>query len=153
MKKSLPILGACGFALAAVLTPASAQQENADGTIEAVVTDYVAAWGEPNAVKRRQLLDKVWSPSGTYVDPSAQVQGLVQLTEHIGAAQKTMPAGIQLSRTSAVDMHHHLIRFTWKITLSDGSNYLEGIDFGEVDESGRLRSITGFFGPTKSLAR
>lgn len=56
----------------------------------------------------------------------------------------------RLVMTSDVDVHHEMLRFSWKIVLQDGKTMLEGIDFGELDESGRIRRIVGFFGVLKT---
>jgi hypothetical protein len=50
-------------------------------------------------------------------------------------------------RTSAVDEHHGQLRFAWAIQTPGGVEVVKGIDFGELAEDGRLRRITGFYGP------
>jgi hypothetical protein len=51
-------------------------------------------------------------------------------------------------RTSRIDEHHGRIRFTWALTDHGGNVALSGVDFGEIDGDGRLRTIVGFFGET-----
>ena len=48
-----------------------------------------------------------------------------------------------------VDEHHGLLRFAWSIAGPDGP-VMEGMEFGELAEDGRLRRIVGFFGPLSS---
>jgi len=54
-------------------------------------------------------------------------------------------------RTSAVDAHHGLARFAWRIVQADGSMLPEGIDFAEISAEGRIQRIMGFFGPLAPL--
>jgi hypothetical protein len=54
--------------------------------------------------------------------------------------------GSTIVMTSNVDVHHDVLRFTWKRILADGSSRPEGIDFGELAD-GKIQRIIGFFGP------
>ena len=47
---------------------------------------------------------------------------------------------------SGIDLHHNVVRFLWRLVRADGSTGDVSIDFGEVDASGRLTKIVGFFG-------
>ena len=54
--------------------------------------------------------------------------------------------GATYSRTSGVDAHHNLYRYTWAI--HQGSKLLlPGFDVVEADQSGRVARVLGFFGP------
>ena len=46
-----------------------------------------------------------------------------------------------------MDHHHDKVRFGWALLDAAGAVLIEGIDFGEVAEDGRLQKIVGFFGP------
>jgi hypothetical protein len=50
---------------------------------------------------------------------------------------------------SFADLHHGMLRFTWKMVGADGKTLIEGIDFGEVAADGTLKKIVGFFGQPK----
>ena len=131
--------------LAASAFSCYAEQADTAGLTETIVT-YCAAWGESDVPKRTQLLKKTWARPGTYTDPTAQVEGREALIVHIGKFLEQYP-GAQIVVSSAVDAHHERFRFGWKMLAADGSTALEGMDFGEVDEKGQIRRITGFFGP------
>ena len=49
---------------------------------------------------------------------------------------------------SGADLHHHVVRFLWRLVRPDGSLGETSIDFGEVDANGRLTGVVGFFGET-----
>ena len=114
--------------------------------LEEVVASYGSAWNERDAAARRRALENAWADGGVYSDPTAHVEGREALVAHIGGFQAQMP-GARLVLTSGVDEHHGAIRFTWTLMANDGTIVTEGIDFGELAGDGRLRRITGFFGP------
>jgi SnoaL-like domain len=111
-----------------------------------VVRTYAGAWMQADESARRRTLQAAWADDGTYGDPTALVEGREALVRHIGGFQAQMPAH-QLAVTSGVDEHHGFVRFTWAIRNRDGTVVLEGVDFGELADDGRLRRIVGFFGP------
>ena len=115
--------------------------------LDALIGDYCAAWSERDAAKRWALLERVWAADGTYTDPTAHVAGRSALDAHIGRMLADgLPPGASIVASTHVDTHHDRFRFGWKGVLPDGTTFLEGIDFGEVDDDGRLLRIVGFFG-------
>jgi SnoaL-like domain len=115
-------------------------------TLAEVVAAYAAAWNEPDAGVRRRALEKAWTDAGVYSDPTACVEGRDALVAHIAGFHAQMP-GARIVLTSGIDEHHGAIRFTWALRAEDGATVTEGVDFGELADDGRLRRITGFFGP------
>ena len=111
-----------------------------------IAETYGAAWNETDEARRRALLEKAWADDGHYTDPQSDAKGRDELVALIGGFQQMMP-GSRLASTSAVDEHHGHLRFTWKIAGADGKTVMEGIDFGELADDGRLKRIVGFFGP------
>ncbi len=55
--------------------------------------------------------------------------------------------GATFKLASGVDEHHGMLRFRWTMFGADGRPQVEGFDIGELDPAGRLKRITGFFGP------
>jgi hypothetical protein len=43
--------------------------------ITKVVTQYMAAWNEPDDTARRALLEQCWSDSGVYLDSNVSLAG------------------------------------------------------------------------------
>ena len=115
-----------------------------------VVRAYGAAWNEPDKAARRKLLDEAWADNGVYSDPTGRAEGRDGLVQHIAGFQSQF-AGHRIDLTSGVDDHDGFLRFTWAMVGPDGAAVIEGIDFGELAPDGRLRRITGFFGPPPAL--
>lgn len=114
------------------------------------VASYQAAWGEPDADARRQLLTAAWAEDAIYLDPSARVEGREALVQHIAGFRETFP-GHAIEPTTDLDAHAGYLRFGWRMVDADGNEILEGVDFGTYAEDGKLTSIVGFFGPWPTL--
>ena len=95
---------------------------------------------------RLALLARCWSERGRYVDPNVDLEGRAALAQHIAKVQASRP-GARLEFMSAIDVHHNVVRFLWRLVRADGTAGDVSIDFGEVDEDGLLVRIVGFFGP------
>ena len=79
-----------------------------------VVTQYMAAWNEPDATTRDALLEQCWSDGGAYVDPKVSLAGREALARHIATVQAARP-GARLEFMSGIDVHHNLVRFLWRL--------------------------------------
>ncbi|MDO8612953.1 MAG: nuclear transport factor 2 family protein [Dehalococcoidia bacterium] len=119
-------------------------------SVDEIVAAYMAAWNETDEAKRRSLLEMSWADDGTYTDPQSDVAGREALTALIGGMHGQMP-GARIDVTSKTDLHHDKLRFAWKFVGADGSMTIEGIDFGELAEDGRLKKIVGFWGQPPAL--
>jgi len=150
MKKISRFAIALTLCMALFAGTASAQQAPSQGALDELVKMYSAAWNEPDAQHRRELLEKVWASGGTYTDPQSHVEGREALVEHIGRFLKNSP-GARIIQSSHADFHHGMFRFTWKFVGGDGKTLIEGIDFGVLGPDGKLQRIVGFFGPIKPL--
>ena len=103
-----------------------------------------------STVGERRLLEKCWAEDGVYADPLNVAEGRDALERLIQGFQQRSP-GATIPLASGVEEHHHFVRFRWAMHSKDGSQVLEGFDVGELASDGRLRRITGFFGPFPPL--
>jgi hypothetical protein len=110
-----------------------------------IIDTYCSAWNEPDGPARMRLLEAVWAAGGTYTDPTANVTGIVPLSDHIREVQARFPGG-RVERTSAVDHHNNVARFTWRMAMPDGTSLPEGTDLAVFAPDGRIERIAGFFG-------
>jgi len=113
---------------------------------EELIDSYCRAWSDPDPVVRKAFLAGVWAEGAVYVDPPAHPSGFIELLDHIERVQAQRP-GAQVLRTSRVDVHHDVARFTWHVQLADGSTLPEGIDFVDLTaDRQQIRRVVGFFG-------
>lgn len=110
------------------------------------IDGYLAAYSEPDAARRAELIARHWSADGRLVDPPLTGEGHDGIAAMAEAVQQQFP-GHRFRRASAVDAHHDHVRFAWELLDPDGAVALTGTDFGELDAEGRLRRVVGFFGP------
>ncbi|MEM7215706.1 MAG: nuclear transport factor 2 family protein [Pseudomonadota bacterium] len=115
-----------------------------------VLKAYGQAWLEQDEAKRRELLNFAWADNGLYQDPSAEALGREALIKHIGGMHDQQP-GARVELTSGHSEHHGRIQFNWQFVNPDGEVVIRGVDFGTLDNDGRLREIVGFFGPPPEL--
>jgi hypothetical protein len=109
------------------------------------VSRYVRAWNEHSPEIRIRRLEECWAPGGTYVDRTVEqpLVGVEALSSYVGSVQRRYP-GQEIVLVGPVQEHHGRFMFRWSYTGPDEGSPIEGIDFGEVDDQGMIRSITGF---------
>ena len=113
--------------------------------VTTIVDGHLAAYAEPDAERRTELIRAVWAPDGELVDPPLTGAGHDGIDTAAGVLQQHYP-GHTFRRTTAVDAHHASARYGWQLVDPEGAVVLAGTDFAELTEDGRLRRITGFFG-------
>jgi hypothetical protein len=115
-------------------------------TAEEVIQAYGDSWNEPDESKRRQLIERSWADGGVFQDPRDRAVGQEALLALIAGFREAFP-GAAIVPTSGLDVHHEMFRFTWRIDDKDGAPVLEGFDYGELADDGRISVISGFWGP------
>ena len=115
----------------------------AQASLESIAA-YGAAWVEPDATARLALLEQAWAAEAVYCDPLAVVAGREALSDHIGQTQAAMP-GSRIEVTSEPVRHHDSAFFRWTMTDASGATVMTGFDVVQLDPSGRIGRLTGFF--------
>src|SRR4051794_38537399 len=111
-------------------------------TMHSVVDTYIAAWHEPDADRRRELVGAAWTSDAPAVDPLMSGAGVAEIRALIGAAQAQFP-GHLFELASGPDAHNDVARFPWSL-VGAGGPVAAGTDFAVAAGDGRLRSVTGF---------
>lgn len=113
------------------------------------VDRYLAAYGEPDATRRRALVAEVFTADATVADPPLDAAGHDGIDEMFAAVQSQF-ANHTFRRTSSVDEHHKAARYEWELVAADGTVSVAGTDFVRFTDDGLIASIVGFFGPIPS---
>lgn len=109
-----------------------------------VIDCHLAAYCEPDPVRRAELVAEAWSAGGVLVDPpfdGAGHEGIAAMADVV----LTHYAGHTFRRSTAIDAHHAFARYGWELVAPDGTVAVSGTDVAETRD-GRLVRIVGFFG-------
>jgi uncharacterized protein YndB with AHSA1/START domain len=115
---------------------------HADGA--ALVGRWYSAWAETDAATRRQALAEIASPDVRMRDRYSHVEGIEELTAHIGAAQVFMP-GLRMESSGAVRHCQGMLLADWVAKGPDGQPKASGTNVFALDAGGRIESVTGFW--------
>ncbi|HKM64797.1 MAG TPA: nuclear transport factor 2 family protein [Acidisphaera sp.] len=108
-----------------------------------VASLYIAAWNEPDAARRRELIARAWAEDARYVDPMIHGNGQDAIDAIIAGVQLQFP-GCRFALRGSPDAYSDRLRFSWTLHGPDGAAIAEGTDFATTAVDGRLRSVTGF---------
>ncbi|CAM3737154.1 nuclear transport factor 2 family protein [Kibdelosporangium persicum] len=105
---------------------------------ESIAQRYIDVWNETDPVKRRLIVEEVYTSDATYTDPLAAVAGHEAIDQMIGAVQQQF-GGLRFT-LGPVDGHHDIARFTWEL----GEDQLViGFDV-IVLADGKIKHVHGF---------
>lgn len=126
------------------MTTTDTTDHDADA-LQATVDTWLAAYCEPDAARRAELIAQVWDPDGELVDPPLTGSGHETIAALGGAVVGLYPDHA-FRRTTPIDAHHGHARYGWELVGPGGTRAVAGIDVVELAADGRLRKVVGFFG-------
>jgi SnoaL-like domain len=107
-----------------------------------LVTQYLEAFNETDADRRRQLVEALYTPDCTYTDPHVDLRGAEQIDGFIEQTHERFP-GFTFTLGSAIDAHRNQARFQWHAGPADTPDAYVGFDV-ILGEDGRIRNVYGF---------
>jgi uncharacterized protein YndB with AHSA1/START domain len=122
--------------------------EVASGAAAAIDT-WFAAWAEPDAHKREQLLGSIVAREIRFQDAYSNLDGLDDLMPHITASQHFMP-GIRMRRSGEPRHCQGMVLSDWTATASDGQQKARGTNVFVLGPTGKFEWVTGFWDPATS---
>jgi hypothetical protein len=117
--------------------------ETLPATAVETIDTYVAAWNETDPAARSTLVERALGADVWYRDPMLEADGRAAFDAMVAAVQAQFP-GLVMRRTSDVDAHHDLVRFTWALGAPGAEPAVAGVDVAKFDGDGRLHRIIGF---------
>ncbi|MBV9893208.1 MAG: nuclear transport factor 2 family protein [Chloroflexi bacterium] len=119
--------------------------------IQRVIERYIDVWNATDPVRRRELIQEVFTEDAAYSDPLAAVRGHDAIDQFVAGAQAQF-AGMQFSLGSAIDAHHDQARFTWHLGAPGVEEpVVIGFDVAILND-GRVRDVYGFLDKVPSGA-
>lgn len=110
---------------------------------DTLVNNYIAMWNETDPGRRRELVAETVTDDADYVDPVMEGAGIDGISTMIAGAQSQFP-GHRFVLVAGPEAHHDRVRFTWSLAADGGAPVAIGVDFVDLADDGRMRSITGF---------
>lgn len=107
-----------------------------------IVDAWFEAWAEPDAKARRDGFARVVAPQIRFKDRFSLLEGLDDLVEHTGAAQRFMP-GIRLQRRGGIRQCQGTVLADWTALSADGQPRMSGTNVFVLSGDGRITSATG----------
>lgn len=113
--------------------------------LETLVDGHLAAYCEPDAERRQAAIQRLWNLEGRLIDPPFEARGQQGISEQAAALLSHYP-GHRFERSTAVDAHHNIARYGWRLLSPAGAAVVEGVDILDLDVDGRISRVVGFFG-------
>jgi hypothetical protein len=113
---------------------------------QTVVTQYLEAFNETDADRRREFVAALYTPDCAYPDPHVDLQGAEQIDGFIEQTQERFP-GFTFPLGGPIDAHHDQARFQWHAGSTDAPGANVCFD-AIVTKDGRIRNVYGFMDAT-----
>jgi uncharacterized protein YndB with AHSA1/START domain len=108
------------------------------------VDAWFSAWSDTDADSRTGALATIAAPDVRMQDRFSAVQGVDELSQHIGAAHKFMP-GLRMEKSGTVRHCQGMVLVDWIAKGPDGQQRASGTNVFQLGEDGRIGSVTGFW--------
>jgi uncharacterized protein YndB with AHSA1/START domain len=112
--------------------------------VERSVDAWFSAWSETNDGARTRALEEIGAPDVRMRDRFSAVQGVDELSHHIGAAHKFMP-GLRMEKSGRVRHCQGMVLVDWIAKGQDGQQRAGGVNVFVFGEDRRIESVTGFW--------
>jgi hypothetical protein len=109
--------------------------------ISQLITNYVAAWNEPDAGERRRRIHSVWTPDGTTCYRLLDARGYDAIEARVaGSWDKWLREGKHIFRPKSTVSHHNAVKFEFIMTtVPSGEVAANGLCFLLLDTEGRIK--------------
>ncbi len=115
--------------------------------LDRFIAEYLAMWHEPDAARRRTIVERLWAPGAENITRNFTARGLGEIAARVDRAHMEWVHQhdfIFRSRGNA-DSHNHLVKFHWEMLPRVGGPIeARGLDLLVLDGEGRIRSLYQF---------
>jgi len=103
-----------------------------------------AVWNSTDDTEKAQLVDAALEHNVHFVDPNHNIIGRSAFLEMVKTTQTQIPEAIYV-REGEVGFQNNFCRYHWRIDR-EGKQVMTGFDLVEVNDTGRIVKVIGFFG-------
>lgn len=107
-----------------------------------IAEQYLAAWNETDAPRRRALVEQAFGREASYQDPLMSGAGHAGIDAMIAGAQVRFP-GMRFTLAGTPDGHHDVVRFSWTLAAPGQAPVAHGSDVATIAD-GRISTVIGF---------
>lgn len=107
--------------------------------------NLLAAWNQKDIAKIRGHLEKAVAADVEFADPNYHIKGIDAFEKMISEFATQYPMS-RCEHTSGLDAHHNRYRYKWLVSVKN-EPAVSGMDVAEVNSSGLITRVDGFFGP------
>jgi uncharacterized protein YndB with AHSA1/START domain len=107
------------------------------------VDAFLRVWGDPDAGRRRALLESCATPEVVFRDAYSATSGHEDLLANLEAVQLHMP-GIRLARDGEVNVSHGSAIARWTAER-EGRAVAQGVNFYDFSQDGRIARVVSFW--------
>jgi uncharacterized protein YndB with AHSA1/START domain len=118
-------------------------EELAPNVVERV-DGWLGAWGNPDAARRRELLETSASRGVVFRDAYSATEGIEDLLAHLEAVQVFFP-GVGLARDGDVRVSHGTAIADWVARKQGGEALGRGRNVFDFGPDGRISRVVGFW--------
>src|SRR3954462_9116935 len=118
-------------------------QTTNETAMDAFVTRYIEMWNEPDAAKRRTIIDTQWAPDAGNYTLTMEAEGLDAIEARATRAYDAyVGTGLHRFRPHQPYVAHHgAVRVWWEMVTVDGDEVVGlGQEFLVLDDRGRIVS-------------
>ncbi|HEX4439065.1 MAG TPA: SRPBCC domain-containing protein [Thermoanaerobaculia bacterium] len=108
------------------------------------VDAFLRAWGEPDPVTRRGLLESCAAPGIVFRDAFSATDGLDEMLANLDAVRVHMP-GVSLTRAGDVRLAHGTALVAWTARKASGDEVGRGTNLVDFAPDGRIARMIGFW--------
>jgi uncharacterized protein YndB with AHSA1/START domain len=112
---------------------------------QALIDAWYGVWEMKEAAERDEILARTVTAAIRFRDRYSLLEGVAEVTAHIAAAQRFMP-GISLRRKGEIRQCQGTALCEWVAEGPDGAVRMSGSSVFELDQDGRIESVTGLAG-------
>jgi uncharacterized protein YndB with AHSA1/START domain len=111
-----------------------------------IIDAWFGTWAVTDDLARREALERIVSADIRFYDRFSLLEGLPELSDHIGASQRFMP-GMSLRRKGQIQHCQGTVIGAWVAIGGDGKERWAGTNIFTLCSDRRITSVTGFTDP------
>jgi hypothetical protein len=111
--------------------------------MQTFVQDYLSVWNEPDAGRRRELINRLWQEDAQHLARTLEAVGHAGIEKRVRDAYEkwVRDNGNVFRLRDGVDGHHDTVKLRWEMLPAAGGDVISiGFDFLVLGVDGRIRT-------------